>query len=422
MTQKLCKRFGFESWNRSTLTFSDSDKIHLNSQTNKVQLKEQSINRLTGNPVYPLDTDLTVTTEVSNPLAVRQWLKFSVNPRPDEQPEGTSIRYKLNDGTSDYYWDGGAWSIAGATDWNTEEEISDNIQSFQVIDRKLGIVANLLTTDASQTPTLRSIKVLMNCDIHYLKSIVSESLVPKLRESIRPQIDFKLRSEGSVYINFADFETEYNIVSITAAYNETDDPDHSDNLLASYDTAREVVTLASAVTRGKVVLLKLVVEPEVYVNYGSQDYIEVEKVPAIVVETITKSGNEVSGTLAVPDYSTKTAVVRRSPFRLSLSFDVRLVAEKTATLFAMMDEVLEFGANNRLLTWRDLDSEISMTIVEEGVTQNRPSLTDKHEALFTLRLDDIYLWLRAEETLYFIQNFNLTISSPELEGGVRWLR
>jgi hypothetical protein len=58
---------------------------------------------------------------------VQSWSSFAVT-------EGTvegSTRFQLSsDGITWYYWDGGTWSIAGASDYNTENTVNTNIGSF----------------------------------------------------------------------------------------------------------------------------------------------------------------------------------------------------------------------------------------------------------------------------------------------------
>ncbi len=119
--QKLLKCFRFERKNHSRVTISDTTKIRLNTKTHRLELKVIGYNRVTGAAKYSLDTDLTVTTWLTTPVSVKQWLTFAVDPLERLQPDGTSVRFKLNDGTDNYWWSGAAWVVAGATDWNDEE-------------------------------------------------------------------------------------------------------------------------------------------------------------------------------------------------------------------------------------------------------------------------------------------------------------
>lgn len=417
MSQTLIKSFTFEAKNRGRLTFSDASKIRLApeglGQTyGRLQLTE--LGRKRGLPYYSTDTDLTVTTWVTNPQTLIDWLGFEAVPRSDMQPANTQVRFRLNDGTDDRYWDGGAWAVAGATDWNTEAEVSANIATFPSTSLQLGVVINLMTTDEFVTPTLHAVDVLMDCEIDYLRSIVADSMVPSLAEKIRPSLDFTIYAQGGNILSLSQLEVAFNIVGITAVYDAHGDPTHEVNLYSDYDADAMNVTLTGDVARGTVLWVEMTVEPEVYVNWSSQDYIEVEKIPAIVIDGFNVSGNEVFGCFSVANNAANTAVLRRVPFRLQLSFEVVLLAEKNRTLLAMQDKALEHAATTRLLPWRAVDESISLTMVDEGTFAARPNLSDKHETRYSLRLDDIHLWLRPAEALTLVERINLQLATPEL--------
>lgn len=420
MRQQLCKRFLFEERYRSQLTFSDNTKVRLNSKTNQLELSVQSYDRVSGDPIYSTDTDLTITTWITNPIALTQWLGFMMEPLTPNQPENTQVRFKLNDGTDDLYWDGGAWSVAGAADWNTENEVSANISSFPVASKQFGVVLNLLTTDAGATPTVVDLEILYEVEIDYITSIVVGSLMEDLKDNIRPVIDFALRAPGGDQLNLRDVETAFNILTVEAVYNHSDDPTHTTDILSSYNSTSRTITLTGSVARGKDIWITFQVEPEIYLEWGSQDYIEVTKLPAVVIESIDLMGNTVNARFEVKNLNTYTATIRRVPFRLSAEFDIVLLAEKNRTLLAMMDQVLTYLATTTLLHWRAVDEYLSMYSVDQGLFRQRPTLKDEHANRFTIRVDNIYLWLKPEEVVPLVQQLNLTISDKSLQGGTRW--
>jgi hypothetical protein len=289
-----------------------------------------------------------------------------------------------------------------------------------VTDQKFWLVINLVTTDASVTPTLHHVEVLMDCDIDYFRSIISDALVTSIKEGIRPTIDEVFDAPGGTQCNLRDLETAYNLVSVDAAYNDTDDPKHSTNLLSSYDSASKVVTLTSAVDRGKALWIRFSIEPEVYLNFPSQDYTEVEKIPAVVIDSVELVGNQIAARQDVRNEYAKNASVRRFPFRLRLEFDVRLLAKRNRVLLAMMDKALEHASETRLLTWPALDEEIPLRTMSEGLFGGRPNLSDVHETGYTLVLDDLHLFFSPEETVPLVENFNLQLATPGLQGGPKW--
>jgi hypothetical protein len=420
MRQKLCKQFKFEEVNRPLITFSDSAKIRLDPTTHQLELKIQSYYPVTGAAIYSLDTDLTVTTWITNPTALVAWAGFSMQPMSLQQPDDTQINFKLNDGTNDRYWDGGAWAVAGAADWNTEAEVAANIATYPATSKQLGLVINLVTTDRFVTPTVELVELLMDLEIDYVRSIIAGSLEPALRGSINPIVDYTIKAPGGSKLDLRDVETAFNILDVDAVYNHTDDSDHVTDLLSTYSTTTKTITLTGAVDRGKDIWIRFLTEPEVYLDWGSQDYVEVTKLPAIAIENFDLSGNTVNASMIVKDVSDNTAIVRRVPFRLMIEFDVVLLAEKNRTLLSMMDQALKFMVDTPLLNWIEVDEKISMYPLEEGLFRQRPSMKDEHASRISMRMENIYLWLRSEDSVNLIENVNYTLTDNTLQGGARW--
>lgn len=408
--RKVVKLFTFKEENRDRLTFSDATKIRLDPTANEIKLKVQSYERATGKAIYPTDTDLTVETWTTTPQAVRQWAGFSATPRPTLQPTGTSAGYKLNDGTDDRYWDGGAWAVAGATDWNDEATIAANVGTFPVT-QQLKVIVNLATTDKYETPTLTEIALLMVCEIDFLDSLIHDSLIPKLKTSFRPVLRFGMLADGGDKLSLLDLETPFNIVDIVRVFDQSNDPNHTTDILSSYSAADKTITLTGSVERGTEIRFEYEIEAEVYLDWGSQDYTEVEKLPALSIERIRGTGNQIFGECSVSDISTAQAVVLRFPFRLNLNLDIVLLAEKNRTLLKMWDRVLEFASTVLLLPWLALDEVIGLRLTGLKPAFNpAANLSDVHRTSFGIALTDIHLWLTPEETIPLIQEFNLTVT------------
>jgi hypothetical protein len=287
-------------------------------------------------------------------------------------------------------------------------------------------VINLVTTDDSITPYVNGVCVMMDAELDYMKSIVGDSVVPALRNSIQPTFDFALDAPGGTTIVLDDLETPYSIIDVTAVYNHTQDPDHLTDLLSSYNVGTKTITLTTAIPIGEVAWIRMQVQPKVYVNWASQDYVQVEQIPAIVINTIIGSGNITAGRAYVKNAFAKTAQLQEAPFRLSLEFEVLLLAKDNGTLLVMQDHGLEFTINNQLLHWPAVDSYISLTPLIGQDFSPRPNLSDKHQSSFVFRLDDIYLWLKQTETVSLVENVNVTLTHTskglrfgQLQQGIR---
>lgn len=419
MSQKLLKCFMFNEDIRSKLTFSDPNKIRLNPTTSALELSPQGIHRASGKTLYSTDADLHVQVEPTNPQSLKQWLGFSVSPRPTSQPDQTSVGYRLNDGTNDYFWDGTNWVVAGSSDWNTEQVVAANIATFPAQTERLGLSINLATSDRFSTPTVNYIDLLMDVDVAYIRSIVV-SLIRSLREKIQPKARTSLHSTGSNRLSLQDLDHTPNIKSVVAVYNHKQDPEHKTNLFSAYDATSKVITLTASQTRGDAIWVEYLAEPEVYLNFASQDYTEVEKLPAVVVDGFTLTGGEVAAQFSVGNINDNTAVVRKNPVRLALNFDILLLAESKDTLLKMMDASLDHALNTPLLHWQDVDEHLTLRMVDEGIFAPRPNLSDIHQTQYTLTLDDVFLWLRPEETFNLIEQFNLTMTVLDVDTAPRW--
>lgn len=412
MIEKLAKQFVFTEEMRPRLTFSDPTKIRLNPDTHRLELVEQGIHYATKKTLYPTDDGLFVRVAATNPTALRKWVGFYADPHPSLLPSGTSVSYRLNDGSDDLYWDGGDWSPAGANNWSPEQDVAAHIDSFPAESQTLSLVINLKTTDKFATPYVPLIVLLMECEIDYFESLIAGSLIPSLESGLRANFPLAVRAPGGTLISLNDLENPINIVEVRGVYSHEDDPKHLNNFFSSYDTEARNIILTTAIPRGRKVWIDLTVQPEVYLNWPSQDYLEVEKIPAIVLDSFKLEGQEIYGLQVVRNIATGQASVRRFPFRLALEFEVLLLAGNNRVLLSMQGEALRHAANNPLLVWTDLDEKVLLRTVSEGTFSPRPNLSDKHQTQYSLRLENIFLWLRPEEVVYLVETFNLTLVSP----------
>ena len=403
MTNKFVKLITFEEKNRSKFTFSDATKIRMNPDTSVIELRKDS------NGNFPTNADLFVKSQVMNPEALLKWLRFHFDPHATTQPALTTIQFKLNDGTTDLFFSGGSWITAGASDWNSEAIVAANIATFPVVSKKLQVITNLATTDKTVTPTVSEIAVLMDGDFDYFDSIVGDSLVPSLRDVFRPVADFALASErGGTRISLRDIDFPYDIDTIERAYDNDNDPGHVADILSSYDATNNTVILTSSQPVGRTIWLKIRIKPRVYVNWASQDFTEVEKIPAVILQRFTATGNQVFGRAFVRDVNVPDAVVLENPYKINIGVDVQMLAEKNRTIIKMHDQALKHAVNNPLLRWRAVDEEITMYATIEPDFRQRPDLRDQHASTYSLVLVDVFMWLKAEQTKPLIERVNLT--------------
>jgi len=409
MRRHYVKRLRFEELNRRLLSFSDPTKIRLNPATNQLELKADPT---TGK--YPTDPDLFVRAPLWHPEALTAWAGLHLDPREALLPAGTSVGLRLNDGTDDRFWGGASWDVSGPGDWSTEAEVAANIGSFPLTGRQLQLVVNLATTDPKVTPTVEAVFVLLEADFDYLASIIGDSLVPSLRESFGELvIDFAIVVDsGGTNLSLLDLETPFNLVDVLEVYNHEADPEHLVDIFTAYSPDEEQITVGAAFEPGQTAWLKLKVAPEIKVNWSSQDYLELAKLPAVVIDRIDTSGHEVFGSAHVRNVGASPhplATVLKKPYRLQLDMTVTLIGEKNRTLFALQDRALKHVSETPLLRWRAVDEELTLTTVAEGAMRPRPDLRDEHSSSYSLRLTDVFLWLRPSEERNLIEQVNLDL-------------
>lgn len=404
--KKLIKELCFEESVRSKITLGADTRLH--PESSWLQLLADI------NGAYPTTDDLTVKTWVTNPQSVRQWLGFEADVAHTEIDGSvvTSVKFRLGDGTSEFYWDGGAWSAAGASDWNTEEEIADNISDFPATERKIQVVINLKSTSTAATPLVTRIKILYASDIEFQEDLIYRSLVRLLRNEIRVKGRHVITlSSATDTIDLADtypIETPYNIRSIDGVFNHTDDSEHWTDLFSSYNPTTKVITLSSTVAAGKVVWIDFLWEPEVAVT-TSQDYSEVEKVPSLIIDDI---GLIDAVERARPEYvinkSAGTGVKVPGPLQGDLDLVLHLITDKGVDQMRFADEVKRFFSNHPQLVSTGLDEEYDLWLFDEYDMTTAANRGDIHTGRMRAQIRNVLFFVRESEDIYPVEKFILS--------------
>jgi len=401
---KLIKEFRFSEDVRAKITLGTD--VRLNPDEHWLQLKA-------GSDGYPLTSDLYAKTWVSNPESVKQWIGFEAEVLHTKvnTVQVTSVGYQISDGTTDRYWSGAAWVAAGASDWNTEEEVAANIGTYPVTERKLQVILNLKTTDKVATPKVLAIKVLYASAIEFQEDIIYRSLVPALRDGVRPRarVPFTAATTTDTFdLDDLGIETPYNIVDVDAVFNDTDDPNHLTDLLDTYTPSTKVITLTSTIAQGKTVWVDFLWEPEVAVT-TSQDYSEVEKVPAIVLDDINLVDASVRGQKeSVVNRNDGTAVTLQRPLVGDLEILMHLLTDKGVDLQRLATEVKRFFANNPLLRSVGTDEEYRLWVLDEFDMTTAANRGDIHTGRLRFSIVGVRYYLRDAVDGYGIKKFHLT--------------
>jgi hypothetical protein len=369
--------------------------VRLNPDDHTIEIKPDSAG------AFPTSPDLFAKTWIANPLAVKQWLGFEADVEnvTVETDVLTEVAFRIDDGTDERYWDGGTWAVAGASDWNTEQELADNLVNLPATERKLGIVINVKSVDGRATPKVRGVKVLWAGVIEFTEDMLYRSLIPLLKDELRPIADlvYEMEAAGtSVDLGAIGIETPYEIVDVDSAFDHTNDPDHMNDILDSYNPSTKVVTFSQSVAQGDQVWVRFKYRPEVAAS-TSADYEALAAVPAVIVDDFDfVDANEVAAEPSVANKGQKEAVVLRSPLKGDYEGILRLETDKGVDHTRLADEIKRLFRRFPVIRSRGLDEAFSFWLVTEHDRRVNPSLTGIHSGVATFRIRNVYHWNESE--------------------------
>ena len=407
----LPKVFEFSEDNRARITLSDAAKVRLSVEDRLVTLRRVPPPefKFFDAPIYPTDDDIYVATWLSQPQAVTQWLRFDCW---GTTPAGTSLGFRLSDdGVTQKYWDGSAWSAAadgyylGTTwvpgDWNSVQEVADHVAEFSAAAKAIQVIVNLKTTDPSATPTVEGVGLAYEAFIDQDYDLNDASLLSYLSE-LRPTKDWVFRLvDDSSYILIQPGK-EYNVGTFIVAevidvYDQVNDPRHTTNLFASYDPATGKLTFSKTIPAGVEVWVRFKYRPTVAIT-TEQDY-ALAHIPAIVIDNMDElRGAKMQAEVAFKDRAAGTALIVRGPYRATLRYTLRIVADRGRDISAIRSGLLKKLTQEPLLTGYGTDEQYSMQ-VQKGLSNfGSPNLSDLLYKHLTIDILDVCYWTAGTRT------------------------
>ena len=408
--KKYVKVFSWTEQDRPRVTLGPNTRI--DPETHRAQLGTY------GTDGFSTAADLYVKSWVANPIRMKQWLGFdaTVIHKWVEGTKVTDAKFRLSDGTNQYWWNGSAWAVSVA-DWNTEDEIAAHIATFSTASLKLQVVVNLSTTDSAETPELVEVKVLFSAQIDSeIEDLIERSLLPLLRSEVRPvtRLTFqKSTSDNFIPLQEYQVDSDYRIVGIDAVFNHTADPDHLVDIYESHtlrttpsdpwhDQTVDVITLSAMVTSGQTVWVRAIYEAVLMIE-TSRDWYQLAHIPAVVIESAVYEGLQLAGEDWVGNKENGTAVAIPAPRQGKLSFDISGYADKLFDLEALSAAVTSFFGNHYSLASTGIDETYRLRLISVHEYRAAPNENDVHSFRKVACFENFRVWDKPARDDYLVK-------------------
>jgi hypothetical protein len=388
--KKLIKTFQFKEENRSRVALGTD--VRLNPETHRLQLKANALYE------YPTTADLYAKTWLANPNTVKEWLIFQALV------------------ANELYWDGGAWSAAGPGDWSTEAEVVANIAAFPMATQSIQVIINLSTTDPKYTPEVDWVKLLYNSDLEWQEDYIAESMMPELREQLRPIAEYaEDLVAASTTVDLSVIETPYDITDVDSAYNLTSDPQKLTDIASSYDTGTKVLTLTGSQPLGERILVRFKYRPVVALM-TSQDYSEFAKVPAVILDDVELFGHHsIEPGDHVIDKGTGDGYRLAHGYQADIDLQIRCIADKSKDQHRLADELKRFFATNQQLRSRGQDELFDLWLADKYGQQATPSQDELQAGRLRARIVRAVFYARDAKPVTGTKRFIATGGNLEFE-------
>lgn len=341
------KAFQFEEPARREMTFAG---VRLHPVRQRLELLPQPDGR------YPTTLDLHARTRVTTPTACRKWAGFFAESSTPRDLHGeTDVRFRLNDGVIDRYWNSGAasWVAASPNNWNTEQEIADNIATWP--SQSLGVVLNLSTPSSKLTPHVNEVRLMYETDLVSLEDYVVRSFIEDMRVRLRPISLMAVQSTGQTTIDLDTLQVPYDAIEVDSVYNNAIDPNHMAPLTGwAYDAGSKLLSIP-AQPSGDRIEVRFAWRPYVVLTQ-SQDYTEIAKIPAVVLTDVEVDEMRVIRNRPyVINKGTGQGFAFENGFQGNIRVPLLLIAPSARDLHVMGEEMNRFFANTDLLHVRGQD-------------------------------------------------------------------
>ena len=249
-----------------------------------------------GSRQYVVDADAPAQRTATTPrLAGEGWRSWIALELLGDEPDGTTLRYRLEGGTAAWWWNpaagggSGAWAVATTTShWSPAADLEAHFATWPSTERELGVTCKLGTTDETATPAWYGWRAAIGCRHRPDDSDACfDGLLATLADEVRPVTVAQVQYAGAVALQGSPNDGGPRWVEVSAVYNLTDDPDETTPIAGTFNEAAQTWTPTSAPTLGDVLLLEGKFAPRLIALDAEDEDTVVAEIPAIVFEVAT---------------------------------------------------------------------------------------------------------------------------------------
>jgi hypothetical protein len=265
--------------------------------------------------------------------AVREWAALELYAL---EPAGTSIGYRLEDGSAEWWWDGSAWSDAPASsEWNTAAELEANVSTWPSTARRVAVVAKLSSTSATARPVFYGARVAARA--MELDGEEGDALYRGLLGSLRASLRVAGVQEGAavdadeLYVGGGTVE----VITVDHAYDLTADPNAVTALAGTHNPGDPTQAIpstwspSSPATVGNVYRLEYTWRPFI-VARQHPEIEQLDRIPAVYLAFASAAPSVLahSAPLLVRDlHASPPTALELSQEQRQQTIEIRIVAE-----------------------------------------------------------------------------------------------
>lgn len=362
--------------------------------------------------LYLLTPNLSAETWTAQPRAVKQWTGFQAEIRHVriDNEQVTSARFKLGDESSWYWWNGAAW-VVHASNWNTEAEISEHIDTFPVSARSIRVRVNLATTDARVAPRLTSIKLSYRAVFDHIDDYIYRSLIRDINANLRiiGRMDTTMSAASSSFtIRLGE---PYRITGGLRAFDLTADPNELVDLFDTWTPGatqqQGTFTTISQVPAGHMVRFYFE-HAATIAHTTSADFYEVNAAPCINILQVEENDLGYGTDDHVINVHNQQGVKVLGPRIADITFNVEIITSKEWDMLQVSSELKRYFSTAQELTSLAMDEKFSLWVHEPFKSHGTRGIRDVYRGTMSVTIRMAVLFERGHRDAFGVQTFIVT--------------